>query len=220
MFSLKFSYKCEKWCLINVQILNVIILIIIAILCDQISDSLSQNSDTNSLFGDKTAFIIVITISTILSIIFFIIGIYGTYNQNHCLFITFTVFITIFTIYVVFTSIIILYVIPLSVVNILLTALCIKHYFTISDNLYYFNNFVQHLEMGSKVGTKANSFVGKTLGQNKTQFIKSIHQASHQAYDNKNINSNQTILRQDSEDDFIVQSISVPQRPRVSQFLY
>ncbi|CAG2181346.1 unnamed protein product, partial [Oppiella nova] len=84
------------------QIVNTITLTIVAILTDQIATALATRSDSNALFSTKTAFLCVI------------------------------IFITIFTIYTLFTSFIIPYVIPLAVGNIGLTALCIKHYFSIS----------------------------------------------------------------------------------------
>ena len=136
-----FKENCEKWLIILVQMCDVIALIIIAILCDQISDSLSTNSGTNSLFQSKTALVLVIVIPSVLSITFFMVGIYGTYYEDHCLFMVFFVFINIFGICALLMSIHIPAVIPMAVINLCLTALCIKHHFSLSDQ--NFKNILQ-----------------------------------------------------------------------------
>ncbi len=150
MKMIKFSLNCEKWLLISLLSFNLVIVLIIAAISDLIASNLAKNISSNSLFNSKTGILYVISIATVFGTVFLILGIYSVYKQNYCLFVTFGVFMTINTIFILFTAVIVLFFIPLAVINLIITALSLKYAISISDELYI-NNLVQAIDLKQEV---------------------------------------------------------------------
>jgi hypothetical protein len=150
MKMIKFSLNCEKWLLISLLSFNLVIVLTIAAISDLIASNLAKNISSNSLFNSKAGILYVISIATVFWTVFLILGIYSAYKQNYCLIVTFGVFMIINTIFILFTAVIVLFFIPLAVINLIITALSLKYAISISDELYI-SNLVQEIDIKQEV---------------------------------------------------------------------